>query len=281
MRIALYYLLTLTVVGCDLLQKGKEDKPVARVYDEFLYQKDLFDIVPDGATSEDSSELARQYINNWVEERLVLHLADMNLPEELKDVEKQLESYRSSLLRFTYQKEFIRQKLDTNVTANEIEAYYNKNQHNFELKDYIVQVIYIKMEKTAPKFEMVSRLYKLDGEENQKKLEEYCLQYAVNSFLDREVWLYFDDLLKEVPVKTYNKERFLKNNRFVEMQDENYRYLLRILDYRLKDSTSPLSMEQEKIWNIIINQRKIKLIEKMKKDIYEDALTRNNFEIYD
>jgi len=70
-------LIILIVIGCNPLHQRKEDRPVARVYDEFLYEEDLFNIVPNAATLEDSSELSHRFINNWIEERLVLHLANL------------------------------------------------------------------------------------------------------------------------------------------------------------------------------------------------------------
>jgi hypothetical protein len=41
-----------------------------------------------------------------------------------------------------------------------------------------------------------------------------------------------------------------------------------------------LSFERENIRNILINKRKLQLITKMKNDIYEEALLKNDIEIY-
>ncbi|MBL7883316.1 MAG: peptidyl-prolyl cis-trans isomerase, partial [Bacteroidia bacterium] len=43
---------------------------------------------------------------------------------------------------------------------------------------------------------------------------------------------------------------------------------------------SPLSFEKENIKNIILNKRKLKLIEQMQQDVYTDALNNNKIEIY-
>lgn len=255
-------------------------KPVARVFDKYLYLEDFSSIIPPGASAKDSEQLAQDFINKWIHQNLIMNKAELNLPEEMKNVQKQLEDYRTSLIIYAYEKELVGQKLNIDIPEGEIEKYYKNNLHEFELKDYIVRVLYVKLEKNSPELVKVKKWYQAGQGEELKKLEEYCRKFATNFFVDTEVWLFFDDLLKEIPIETYNKEEFLKNHKPIEFQDEKHLYLLNILDYRLKDDISPLSLVKENIRNILINRKKIALIENMRNDIYQDALERGNFEIY-
>lgn len=272
-------MLVVTLFACNSSEQV-DKHAIARVYDQYLFQEDIIELVPEGTEVDDSLNIVRGYVKNWIQQQLILNKAEMNLTEEKKDVEKQLEAYRNSLLIFTYEKELVRQRLDTTVTDKEIEDYYQKNQQNFELKDYIVKVLYVKLDVNAPQLDKVKKWFRSGKPESRQKLEEYCYQFAVNHFMDEHVWLYFDDMLKEIPIETYNKEQFLRQKKTVEHQDDNFIYLLKILDYRLKDSTSPLSLERDNIRNIIINQRKVGLINRMKQDIYQDAVARNNLEVF-
>ncbi|MFH0864606.1 MAG: peptidyl-prolyl cis-trans isomerase, partial [Bacteroidota bacterium] len=113
-----------------------------------------------------------------------------------------------------------------------------------------------------------------------KSLEDYCKKYAVNYFLDDSTWLYFSDLLKEIPVKTYNQEDYLKYNRFIEMEDSTYTYFLNIKDFEIKESVSPLSFEKNNVRKIILNKRKLELVEEIEESIFNDALKNEDFEIY-
>jgi hypothetical protein len=114
---------------------------------------------------------------------------------------------------------------------------------------------------------------------DKKKLTELSSKYAVNSFLDDNNWLVFNDILKEIPIETYNQEEYLKNNRYIEIEDSVYVYLLNIKGFLIKESVSPLSFEKDNIRSIIINKRKIKLIGDMEKSIYDDAVKNGDFEI--
>jgi predicted house-cleaning noncanonical NTP pyrophosphatase (MazG superfamily) len=48
----------------------------------------------------------------------------------------------------------------------------------------------------------------------------------------------------------------------------------------VKDSKAPLSFVKDDIRNIILNKRKIKLIQQMQEDAYKEVLDRKDAEIF-
>ncbi|MBK8586069.1 MAG: hypothetical protein IPN88_11865 [Bacteroidetes bacterium] len=281
-QISLFILLILQLSACSYFKRDSTEgkDAVARAYDYFLYQEDLQGLVPVGASREDSVAIIKNYIDNWFRQKVVLRKAERNLDDEKKDVEKKLEEYRNSLLTYAYETELVRQKLDTVINEEEIAQFYKNNQDNFELKDNIIKVIYLRLNKKSPKLNKVKDWYKSNVKKDRQLLEDYCRQYALNYFLDDNTWLLFDDLLKEIPIKTYDKEQFLQNNRIVEIEDSSTIYLVNIKGFMVKNSISPLSFERNNIKTIITNQRKLKLIEQMEKQAYEDAKKGNDVEVY-
>ncbi len=273
----------LTLPACTWMKK-KDDaddrKKVARAYSYYLYEEDLAGIIPPGTTPEDSVSISRNFIENWIRQKSVLHKAETNLDDEKKDVERKLEEYRNTLVTYTYETELIRQKLDTVVTDAEIEEFYNANRNNFELKDNILRVTYLKLSKNSPKLNKVKEWFKSSTAKDKKSLQDYCHQYALNYFLDDTTWLLFDDLLKEIPIKTYDREQFLRNNREIEIEDSSNVYLVNIKGFMTKNSISPLSFERNNIRYLIINQRKLELIDKMEREAYEDARQGGDVEVY-
>jgi ubiquitin len=253
---------------------------IARANDEYLYVDNIRDIVPIGTSAKDSLDLINKHIDNWLHSTLVIQKAEDNLTEEQKNVEVQLNDYRNSLITYIYEKELVKQKLDTVISNEEVEEYYNNNKGNFELKDNIIKVVYIKVNKKAPGINDLKKWYKSDIQKDKDRLSDYCHQFAENFYLNADSWLLFDDLLKEIPIQTYNKELFLQNNRFVEVSDSTNNYFLNIKGFKIRNSLSPLSFESINIKNIILNKRKLQLITKMKEDIYNDAINTNKIEIY-
>lgn len=253
---------------------------VARVQDIYLYRSDINAIVPDGIPAADSVALVKKYIGTWIREMLLVKKAEANLTDQHKNVEKQLQNYRNSLITYAYEKELIHQKLDTLVSEADMEKYYKENQRNFELKDNIIRVSYVKVNRSAPDLEKLKTWYKAEDTASVALLEEYCRKYAENYYLDDGTWLLFDDVLKEIPIVTYNKELFLQNNKYVEVNDSSSIYFLNIKGFKIKNSMSPLAFEKDNIRTIIVNKRKLDLIDKMKKDVYKDAELNRAFEIY-
>jgi hypothetical protein len=281
LRKLLSYIILLLFAACTGGPEKESDRvAIARANNEYLYADEISNLVPEGTPQKDSLELLKKFIDNWIRESLVIQKAENNLTDEQKDVEKQLQDYRRSLITYTYEKELVKQKLDTAISNEEIEQYYNNNQSDFELKDNIIKVIYIKVSKKAPGIEKLKKWYKSDNMKDREQLAGYCHQFAENFYLDDNSWLLFDDLLKEIPIQTYNKELFLQNNRYVEVTDSLNNYFLNIKGFKIRNSISPLSFERENIKNIILNKRKLELITKMKQDVYTDAENDKKIEIY-
>lgn len=276
------FIVSAGTVSCRFFSKeSKEgDGAVARAYGYYLYPEELSGVVPKNASRQDSISITRNFIENWIRKKAVLRKAEDNLDDEQKDVSRQLEEYRNSLLTYAYEAELIRQRLDTTVTDQEIAAYYEKNKKNFELKDNIIRVVYLRLGKNSPKLERVRQWYRSEDKRDRRLLEEYCHQYAMNYYLDDESWLLFDDLLKEIPIKTYDKEQFLQNNRIIEFEADNSVYLVNIKGFRIRNSLSPLAFERNNIRTMIINERKLKVIEEMERQAYEDARKKGDAEVF-
>ncbi len=264
--------------SCKNLSSDSKENPLAKVGDVYLYPSDIKDI--SSKTEKDSAEVVKKNINNWIRETLLLQHAEKNLTEDKKKFNKMVEDYRKSLITYQYESELVKQKLDTIVSDEEIGKYYDENKSNFELKDNIIKVIYVKVNKKAPKIDKVKEWYKSNDVKDKDALASYCHLYAENFFLDENNWLLFDDVLKEIPMKLYDKEQFLQNNRSIETQDTTFYYFVNIKGFKTKNSASPLSFEKENIRNMILNKRKVTLIKKMREDIYKEAVRNKLFEIY-
>jgi hypothetical protein len=287
MRLRLGISLSLIVVNSLLLtsckyfeKKATLPNAVAKVFDTYLYVSDLEGVVPKGSSAADSNSIVKKYIQHWTEEQILLHQAQNNLGEKQLELNKQIEDYKNSLIIYAYEKEVVRQKLDTIVSDSDVQHYYDENKKDFQLKNDIVKIIYVKVSNKAPDMDKLKEWITSTDADDREKLSKYCYQFGQNFFLDDQVWFMFDDVLKEVPIQTYNQDLFLQNNRFVQIADSSSTYFLNIKGYMIKNSTSPISFEKDNIKKILINKRKMDLIEQMKKNLYEQAELHNNITFY-
>lgn len=272
-------LVSLSMSACKWLeQQSGDDVAVARAYEKSLFKSEIEAQVPAGMTAVDSTVLANRLIENWLEKQVLLENARRNLEEDETIVQK-VEDYRNDLMIYAYQSSLVNQKLDTVVEEQEIRTYYNSNKQNFELKDYIIKAFYVKLDSNAPNMNKVKNWISSDKQDDFALLEDYCHQFAVNYFLDENTWLYLDDLKKEINFENENEQDLIQQRETLVIENGEYTFILAFKDHRLKESTSPLSLEKEKIKRIILNQRKQDLIDQMKRDLYQRAQQKKNIEI--
>jgi len=278
----LVIILTLLIFlsGCGPAINNDKGTVIAKVHDLYLYESDIKGLVPKGTSMHDSIAMVKNYTDNWIKTQLMVDQAKKNLTEEQLDFSKQLDEYRNSLMIYRYETELIKQMLDTVVTDQEIEEYYKSHLDDFELKENIVKLIYVIIDKNSEEEELFKDLLRSTDSLKLDTLESTCELYARSYSLDTAYWFRFDDLLETIPIETYNQELFLKGHRYVELSDEQFTYLLYFVDFKIKDDTSPLDFERNDIISIITNKRKMELIKKVRKDLYMKAVENNEFEVY-
>ncbi len=217
-RLVLLSFTAALLTGCNWLSSLQEQGDiVAKVSENVLYKEDLRNSIPKELSAEDSVNFAQSLIAKWVEEQVLLERAKYNLGEALPGLEKKVENYKNSLFIYSYERELIRQKLDTIVTNRQIQDYYEQHQQNFQLKDYVLKAKYLKLDAASPKLKQVRKWIQSSSQEDALRMQEYAVQYAISYNLDAEQWLFFNDLLKEVPSQGLQhrglfKEQFLPGN---------------------------------------------------------------------
>jgi hypothetical protein len=273
-------LVFILTISCMNTKKRSNDPPIAKVYDKYLYSSQIKDIVPKEFSTQDSQAVANDHIDKWVRNQLLLFQAEQQLSPEEKNVEQQIEDYRSSLLIFKFEQNYIRQKLDTVVTDKEIEKYYNGYSSNFILNNDLIKGIFIQVPRTAPEIYKIRNWYTSQNPDHIKELEKYCFNYATKYNYFEEHWEYFSKVLNDLPELYTHPENILKYRKSYETKDSTYYYFLKISDFRLEGTIAPVEFIRKDIKNILLNKRKIQLIQEFESEVYNDALNRGNFVKY-
>lgn len=286
-KISLPLLLVLFIVGvlsCNVIKKNNDPakRRIARAFDTYLYETDIQGIVPKGSKPADSLKIMNDYLTRWMQQQVIVHQALNNLDPKQIDFTRQIEDYKNSLIIYEYEKELVKEKLDTTIAETEINNYYEKNKKDFQLKNDIVKIIYVKVPKKVPGQEKLRGWINSSDIKEREKLATFCYQSASNYFLNDNAWLMFDDVLKEVPIQTANQDIFLQNNnnRIVQIADTDNTYYVGFKGFMIKNSISPLSFERDNIKKILLNKRKMDLVDEMKLNSFEQAQVHNDVELY-
>lgn len=283
---AVLYSLALLLGACDFFSSDsgaeqEEARPIARVGDQYLTREELASIFPEKNHPEDSARLAERYVNSWVRKQLLINQSAKSVPFEQEELERKVQDYRNSLLIYEYEKQYVQQHLDEEISQKEVEEYYTRHQDNFQLKQNIIRGVFVKVPKNAPKLNTLRQYTDLRQDGDMEKLKSYAYRFATDFMLDDSVWVNFDELISGTPLMSIpNKVQWLKNNQYVETSDEEYLYFLNIKDYKISDELSPLEFVQDQIETIILNKRKTEIATRHADEIYEQARKNNEFEIY-
>lgn len=273
-------LLLVLMVGCNEYRRQSERVVVAECYGVKLYADELQDVLPPDIGKMDSLTQVNAYIDSWIHRQILIHQAEINLPAEQLDFTKQLQDYRNSLVIYAYETQMIEQYLDTVVSDEEIEAYYEEHKENFQLRSTMVKTAYVILNEECKSAKEFKKLMSARDTLDLVQLDALAEKEAVASFLDVDAWVRLEDLLAKIPLEIFNSESFLKRNRFVSFEKDDLTYMVRFEDYLLEKSVSPLEIEREGIRNILLLKRKKELLSLMSSELYEKAKKEKVFEIY-
>jgi hypothetical protein len=275
-----FYIVVLAslLTACSLFTDKSE--PVAKVGNHLLTMDELKQKVPDYLDNADSTLWADDYIKKWIQRELLLMKAEENMSVEMKDVNKELEEYRSSLIVYRYKNELMKQKMDTTVKDTDIQKYFDQNKESFILNRNIVKAIYIKVPVQVSSPENIKDLCSTNDPVKLAKLNEYCLSYAKAYDRFNDQWVAADMVLKNTPVEITDQQHFLERNRFVESSDMNYYYIVCIRDYRLTGQVSPIEYVSNDIRNLILSKQKIQFLKQIEKDVYKEGLESQKVKLY-
>lgn len=259
---------------------SNNSKILAKVNSTLLHSSDLSGFIAKGLTSEDSSTYSKLFVNKWADNEVFYQQALNYLTEDELNIDKELEAYKKELISYKFSEKLINDKLDTVITNSQVESYYLANPQNFLLKNNIVKVLYVKVPSNIPNIEKLKKLCYSNVAKDAEQLKILCVQFANNYYMNDNTWLMFNDLKKEIPQLKEVPDYSLQTGKIFEFTDETNYYFLKIIDIKSKNTLSPINFEINNIKNLLINQRKQKLINSIRKDFLDNAKTNKELEIY-
>lgn len=268
---------TFMFAGCG--RSVSDDPLLAKVYGHELRMSDVQPLYDEAMSSDDSAAVVANYVNQWVMQMVLLEKAENNVSS---DFQKELQNYKNSLIIYEYEQQIVGQLLDTNVSDQDIESYYDTHKKDFVLKNSIVKAIYVKLDKGSIHVNKFKRLMQRAdfGDADIVEIQQLAERNAVAGYFDVNTWITFFKLRQSVPINTYNEELYLRNTHNIVIEDGSFVYLARIMDYKVTDQISPLELEADNIKTIILNARRHEILQRMQVDLLREAETSGDVELF-
>ena len=257
-----------------------DDEIVAQVGQEKLYRSAIDQVVPKGLSPEDSIRLAARYINSWASEHVYLKIAEEQLSKSEKDVSRELEDYRRSLLKYRYEQLYVNDRLDTAVTLDQIEKYYLANQDKFVLSKPIVKARYLNIDNESPSLKQIRRRMSSSDANDLVEADSLAFSSALKFTTWDNRWIDVSVLAREYS-SDYNNLLAKMNRGWIESVDTvGYMKLTYISEMMPKGKVAPVEFCAERIKDIIISERKQALMSSLEQDLLNDARENGQFVIY-
>ena len=276
---SIYLIILLLICSCDL-PTNEESNAVARVGEDFLFISDLENQI--GPNGSDSIQITSRTINEWAEELLYLKKAEINLSfSEKKGLEELVSTYRNDLYVKTYKDKAIQSQLDSIVEKEEIEYYFDQNKFNFKTNKDLMGGRYVRVRNENYNLRSIRKSIRRYNEDDKVFLDSIALQFTTYSLND-SIWVQasqFFNRLPSIPERRY--KNFLKNDTFFELQDSLEVYLVVIEEVVLRNDLAPLDYVAPTLKQILINKRKLELMRQLDREIIEEGLRQNIYEVYE
>ena len=281
-KLTLLLLLSLTATSCRFLNSflHNGEQIVARVGDQKLYLSELEHFIPEDSTPEDSLLLSRRYINSWAMDRLYSQVAERELSKTEIDVSQELEAYRLSLVKYRYEQRYIADRLDTLVTSEQIEEYYNSHQEDFQIKRPLLKVRFLDIMKDSPARDRILKLIQAEDYNELQQLDTLARTSALRYFDNSDTWMDAADLAREFGMDYQTMLSRMGNSMIkVEPEDRGDMLVAYVCDI-LRSGVAPVDYCSSTIRDIIISTRKHELVKGLEQDLLDNALESKQFVIY-
>ena len=275
------FLLTTMVVSCDYFRAPKKPKAIARVGESYLFQDDIVDLVPKGTSKKDSIAIVKSFIDRWATQKLLFEAAQRNIgKDKVSEFSALIDQYKVDLYTKDYIESLVIRQIDTVVTEVQIEAYYTKNKQYFKNSSELVKLRYINLVKENPKFAKIKSKFSSFTKKDRKELEQLAVQFKSYAFND-SIWVDINQVYEKIPfINLENKQKYISSGMNFQYPDSTTVWLVKVNNVLPKDSPTPLEFLKPTIKQIIINNRKLDLINTIEKEITNDAIKDNKYEIY-
>lgn len=278
------WLIIASLSGCQQEKVNEElptDVAVAEVNGQILSLTELKEMYPDQLNRQDSVLIANALADRWIRKEVFLSEAERSMGD-IQHLNALVRDYRESLIIHNYEDQLLKKFSDTIVTDEDIQTFFNENPDQFKLKKTIVKFNLAVFSRGAldGEYEEVKKLWDEmeEGEKLHIDLVKYLDLYSEAYVLDT-AWHELNELQNLLP-EQLPRNLLNKSNR-LELEDESHFYFLRIMDIAEETDEAPLTYIRNFAQKAILQKRKLEWLERVKENLYQEALRQNKITKYE
>jgi hypothetical protein len=196
--------------------------------------------------------------------------------EEKLSVERRIEDYRKSLLIYSFEQDWIKKNMDTVVTNDQIQSYYESNKSSLKVNEHFLKLKYCTLPENTENTQKMSDAF---ASEDATTWEAFCQQTGAKYYNKPDVFMNWEQFAKLIPMAIADRSVFLSQTTSTQQIVLNGEiFWFKVSSYLLPGDQAPLEMVRNNIASILLNIRKQEVLQKMKNDLYEKAKSEGKIE---
>lgn len=265
-----YYLLASAclLASCSAIHRKNAGEDVTvQLHGQTLSRQMLEEVTDYAETPEDSALLADAFIRQWAGDVLFYDKASKLKDPELEEL---VEAYRRELYMKRYEDKLVEKKMDQTLSADTIQAYYDKHPELFRLDHSLVKGVLLTFPQGTPNVEKL-RIWLHRPMQEIEKIEKFAYQYATGYELFNDRWKTSNQILLTMPITSDALEQALQKQQQIEVSDSAQIYILQLTDKRSTGELMPLELAEPEIRKLMLAERRTDFIREQKDAMYEEA----------
>ena len=265
------------LASCSKSGGTENEGVIARVGEDVLTLNDVQRELSFANTKEDSTQILRILAEKWVEQQLLFKKASLNISDRGGVLEKKIQVYKEELYIQRYEQLFLNQNIDSIVSKQAIQDFYENKSSEFILSEPAVKPLFIVFPKELDLSKVRQWFYSKKAEDIDK-LKDFTYQFSPKFYFE-DTWMELSALQQEIPIKNINANNLFSSNGLILQDTVNY-YYIKITEFVSKGEIAPKDLVKDHIVKILLHKRKLDVIKTMRNKIYREALHKEEFEIY-
>ncbi len=270
--------------SCDKAKDvARADNSIARVNDSYL-SLDALDVFGQSLHgSKDSVARVNNFIEKWATKELLIDAAEFNLSYQEQDkINTLVDNFAKDLKIKAYLGNMVQRKIDTLVTEQDLQRYYQEFEKNMVVDDMLLKLSYVNVLNDNAKFTEIKKKFNSSNQNDRVSLSDMTLQMKAHGLND-SVWVDINYLYQKLPfLNSSNSNTYLSKNAVFQVEDpeQNSTYFVRVKDIKNKGEKIPYEYIKTSLRLLVLNQRKVTLLSQIQEDILNDAKNNNKYEVF-
>ncbi len=273
-------LLCCSLTSCDFITSVfRRDKIVASACGENLTEAELYrNLDMTGLNSSDSADAIDMYIKSWASDRVMYELSRDEVSEESnKEIDSLVENYRQSLYVYEYELQLIRDHLSSQITDEQVSAYYKENPSLFYLQEPLLKGVAVTILNRSSDFPVLKLLMESPGP-SMDMIESLCVKSAAKFDYFNDNWTLLSDIQKRCTLPIHEVE--FKDKTLYSESDSIHTLFLYVNNSVLSGDMQPFDFAKNRIRSILTEQKKNEFLRSYRSKLYENGVNNGSVKRY-